>query len=496
MKLQHLFSIFPGLPEEKLSTLEVSGLFQDARQVIPGSVFVAVRGQKFDGHDFLPEAVSKGVAAVVVENRSKVPGNFSGFVLQVPDTRQALDILASRFYWDPSQELFCVGVTGTNGKTSITYLVESLLNEGGHKTAVMGTINHHLGPTVFPSSMTTPEPILLQSRLREFRNQGATALAIEVTSHALDQKRVDSIAFNTVVFTNLTHDHLDYHRSMKSYFESKQRLFTDFLWRTNKRPVHAVVNVGDAYGRKLRIAQPAELITYGPQDADFTFQILNTDFSSTQFILKTPWSKDEINLPLCGAHNVQNAVAALAVGVSAGIKWPLLLKAIQQFPGVPGRLQVIPGFSRHVLVDYAHTPDALENVLTALQKVRSAKKAKNKISVIFGCGGDRDKGKRPVMAEIALKNSDRVIVTSDNPRNEDPLVIINEILQGIPASDRSQVTVLPDRAQAIRETISTSQPDDVILIAGKGHEDYQIIGGEKRPFSDFEIARTVLQEIE
>jgi UDP-N-acetylmuramoyl-L-alanyl-D-glutamate--2,6-diaminopimelate ligase len=493
MKLQHLFAVFPGLPEEKLSTLEVSGLFQDARQVTPGSVFIAVRGGKFDGHDFLPDATQKGAAALVVQDKSKVPADFGGFVLQVPDTRHALDILASRFYWDPSNEMFCAGVTGTNGKTSTTYMIEALLNGGGHKTAVMGTVNHHLGTHVWPSDMTTPEPIALQNRLREFRNRGATAVAMEVSSHALHQKRVESVSFNAAVFTNLTRDHLDYHGNMNEYFDSKQRLFTDLLWHTMKNPSYAVVNIADSAGRKLRVAQPAEIITYGPKEADLTYQILETDFTFTRFLLKTRWSKDEIKLPLCGTHNVQNALAALGVGIAAQVKWKILLQALEKFEGVPGRLQTVPGYSRHVLVDYAHTPDALENVLTALQKVRGQKKSKNKISVIFGCGGDRDRGKRPLMAKIAKKYADKVVITSDNPRTENPQDIINDILQGISASDRSQVTVLPDREQAIRETISTSQPDDVILIAGKGHEDYQVIGREKRPFSDFDIAKRVLQ---
>jgi UDP-N-acetylmuramoyl-L-alanyl-D-glutamate--2,6-diaminopimelate ligase len=495
MKLQQLFADFPGLPEEKMSQLEITGLFQDARQVMPGSVFVALWGQKFDGHDFLSDAVVRGVAAIVVEDKKKVPESFSGFILQVPDSRQALDILANRFYWDPSKELFCVGVTGTNGKTSITYLIEALLNEGGHKTAVMGTINHHLGETVWPSDMTTPEPIALQRSLREFRNNGATAVAMEVSSHALEQKRADSIAFNAAVFTNLTRDHLDYHGTMEKYIEAKQKLFTDLMWKTTKRPSFAIVNVADKWGRRLKIAEPTATLTYGTKDADLVYSILEVDFSSTRFKLQTPWSKDEILLPLCGVHNVQNAVAALGVGVAAGIKWPVLLEALKRFQGVPGRLQAVSGFSKHVLVDYAHSPDALENVLRALQEIRTQKKAKNKIWVVFGCGGDRDKGKRPEMAKVAVEYADQVIVTSDNPRTENPMDIIEGILKGIPEGEMSKVIAEVDRAKAIRHAISTSAAEDVILIAGKGHEDYQIVGQEKRPFSDFDVARRVLQEL-
>jgi UDP-N-acetylmuramoyl-L-alanyl-D-glutamate--2,6-diaminopimelate ligase len=495
MKLQHLFAIFPGLPEEKMSTLEVTGLFQDARKVIQGSVFVAIKGLKSDGHDFLSDAMNKGATALVVQDKSKVPAQFTGFVLQVPDTRQALDILASRFYWDPAQELFCVGVTGTNGKTSTTYLIESLLNAGGHKTAVMGTVNHHLLEHVWASEMTTPEPIALQKRLREFRSLGATAVAMEVSSHALEQKRADSVAFNAAVFTNLTRDHLDYHGTMENYFESKQKLFTDLLGKTNKFPSFAIVNVGDKFGRRLMVAGNSEILTYGPKDADLTYKIEEVDFASTKFSLAAPWSKDEIVLPMCGPHNVQNAVAALAVGAAAGVPWKILVEALKRFTGVPGRLQIVPDHSRHVMVDYAHSPDALENVLTALQKVRQTKKSDNKIWVVFGCGGDRDKGKRPVMGQIAVKYADQVVVTSDNPRTENPGSIINDILEGISSSEREKVLVIQDRAQAIRESLSTSKPGDVILIAGKGHEDYQIIGTEKFPFSDFEVAAKVLREI-
>lgn len=477
-----------------MSQLEVSGLFQDARQVVPGSVFIAVRGGKFDGHDFLSEAIAKGASALVVQDKEKVPEHFSGFVLQVPNSRQVVDILASRFYSDPSQELFCVGVTGTNGKTSVTYLIEALLNQAGHKTAVMGTVNHHLGEKIWASEMTTPEPISLQKRLREFRSLGATAVAMEVSSHALDQKRADSVFFNAAVFTNLTRDHLDYHGTMDEYFEAKQKLFLDLMWRSPKKPIFAIVNVADRWGRKLRVAQNAEILTYGPKDADLIYEIIEVDFSFTRFRLTTPWSKDDIKLPMCGTHNVQNAVAALGVGAAAGIKWSVLIQALQDFSGVPGRLQAVSGFSRHVLVDYAHSPDALDNVLRALQKIRDDKKTKNKIWVIFGCGGDRDKGKRPLMAEVAVRGADQVIVTSDNPRTEDPDIIIEEILKGVPVSEKSRVLVQVDRELAIRECLSMAQPEDVILIAGKGHEDYQIIGTEKRPFSDFAVAKKYLQE--
>ncbi len=479
-----------------MSSLEISGLFQDARAVVPGSVFVAVRGQKFDGHNFIKEAVQKGASALVLENKSQVPADFSGFILEVPDSRQALDILASRYYWDPGQELFCVGVTGTNGKTSITYLVESILNQAGHRTGVMGTVNHHLGEKVFPTEMTTPDPIALQKRLKEFKELGATAVALEISSHALDQKRADSVPFNAVVYSNLTRDHLDYHGTMENYFKAKQRLFTDLMENSPKFPTFAIINIADAWGRKLRVHEKTELLTYGTKDSDLRFEILEVNFSYTRFKLIAPWGKSEIKLPLCGTHNVLNALAAVGVGVAAGIKWDLILKGLENFSGIPGRLQMVPNSQdRHVLVDYAHSPDALENVLKALSQVRKTRKSKSKIHLVFGCGGDRDKGKRPLMAVIALKYSDQVIVTSDNPRTEDPEQIIRDVMAEISPSDQNRIHSTIDRASAIREAIKKSDSDDVVLIAGKGHEDYQIIGAEKKPFSDFLSAQQALKEL-
>lgn len=495
MTLNHLFSILPGLSDNPLShEVEVSGIFNDARLVIPGSVFVAIRGSKLDGHTFVRDAIQKGAIALVVEDRTVVPLEYAGFVLQVPNSREALDLLASRFYWEPGQELFCVGVTGTNGKTSVTYMTEAILNAGKIPTGVIGTVNHHLGEKVWPSEMTTPDPIFLQKRLREFRSEGAMAVAIEVSSHALDQKRVDSVPFNTVIFTNLTRDHLDYHQTMDQYFEAKQRLFTDLLWKTEKRPCFAIINTADKYGRRLRVADPAVLWTYGAKDSDIRFEILKMDFALTHFKVQTPMGDGEVHLPMSGTHNVMNALAALGAGLSAGLPLSLCISALNQFTGVPGRLQSIPGpHDLSVFVDYAHSPDALENVLSALRKVRENLGSSARIWTLFGCGGDRDKGKRPLMAQMALKYSDEVVITSDNPRTEDPEVIINDILTGVTTPEKSKTTVVVDRKEAILQTIRKAQPGDVILIAGKGHEDYQIIGKEKFPFSDVKIAEEALR---
>jgi len=495
MKLSQLFSVIPDISEESLPhEVELSGLFNDARKVVPGSVFVAIRGTAADGHSFIPDAIAKGAVALVVEDRSKVPASYPGFVLQVPNTREILDILACRFYLDPGQELFCVGVTGTNGKTSVTYMTEAILNAGQIPTGVIGTVNHHLGDKVWPSEMTTPDPIFLQKRLREFRSEGALAVAMEVSSHALDQKRVHSVPFNTVIFTNLTRDHLDYHGTMENYFEAKQKLFTDLLWSTTKSPCFAIINTADKYGRRLHVADPAVLWTYGAADSDIRYQILGMDFALTHFKVWTPMGDGEIRLPMSGTHNVLNALAALGAGLSAGLPLSLCISALEKFTGVPGRLQSVPN-SRDisVFVDYAHSPDALENVLTALNSVRESLKSSARIWTVFGCGGDRDKGKRPLMAKTALKFSDHVVITSDNPRTEDPQAVIQDILTGVTSSDKSKTTVIVDRKEAIHQALQSAQPGDVVLIAGKGHEDYQIIGKEKLPFSDVKVAQEALQ---
>lgn len=494
MNLQQLFSVLPGVPESGLADIEVSGLYNDARKVTPGGVFVAIRGVKLDGHVFLPDAIDKGASALVVEDADKVPKEYKGLVVRVQNCRESLDLLASHFYDDPGLDLFCVGVTGTNGKTSVTYMVEAILNKGRIPTGVIGTVNHHLGDQVWPSDMTTPDPIFLQKRLREFCDAGAKAVAIEVSSHALDQKRVESVPFNTVIFTNLTRDHLDYHETMEKYLEAKQRLFTDLLWKTEKHPSFAIINTNDKYGRRLKVAGPSVLWTYGNKDSDLRYEILRMDFALTHFKVYTPSESVDVFLPMSGVHNVMNALAAIGTGLSAGLTLQHCAEALGDFTGVPGRLQAVPNNKKvSVFVDYAHSPDALENVLTALTKVRENLKSSAKIWTIFGCGGDRDKGKRPLMAEMAAKYSDRVVVTSDNPRTEDPQTILNEVLKGIPSSYAANSEAILDRKDAIEQTLLKADDGDVILIAGKGHEDYQIIGTQKFPFSDVLVAEEALK---
>ncbi|MBX3016740.1 MAG: UDP-N-acetylmuramoyl-L-alanyl-D-glutamate--2,6-diaminopimelate ligase [Bdellovibrionaceae bacterium] len=477
------------------------------------SVFVAVRGTKVDGHDYLAQVLASGAAAAVVAEESRVQELVRSGKLQispadppvvlVPDTRLALDVLARRLFYDPSHRLLCFGVTGTNGKTSSVYLLEHLLTFAKMPTGVLGTINHHLGEKVWESTHTTPDPVRLQSRLNEMKELGAQAIAMEVSSHALDQHRADGVQFNIVLFTNLTRDHLDYHQTEEAYFKAKERLFTELLWSSQKVPLFAVVNTDDAWGRRLRISGRAGLFTIGQnKDADFRFEVLAQDFAGQRFMLHTPLGDFEGELPLIGKHNLYNAVGAIAAVTAAGLSPDRSLLALKNFGGIPGRLQRVPDrLDRYIFVDYAHTPDALENVLRTLNEIRASlqkgagasSEHPPRILTLFGCGGDRDKGKRPQMAQIAARLSDEIWITSDNPRGEDPAQILREIRAGIPEMPADRVHEDLDRAKAIGHIIRAARPGDVVLIAGKGHEDYQEIQGEKRPFSDVAIAADVLK---
>ena len=496
----NLSELIKSLTDYKLNQLqdkEILGVTSDSRKIQQGWLFVAVRGSQQDGHFFLLDATLRGAVALIVEDPQNVPAEFIGVVIRVKDGREALDRLASCFYGDPSRDLFMFGVTGTNGKTSITYLIEHILNHHRVPTAVIGTIDHHFEDQKFPTTMTTPDPVSLQSRLHEFKQAGAKAVAMEVSSHALDQHRVDGVHFNTVIFSNMTRDHLDYHHTMKNYFHAKQRLFQDLLWWTWKIPSFAIVNVDDSYGRRLQVAGSSVMLTYGQRDSDFQWTKKEMTFQGTKFELVTTLGTYQVSLPMMGLHNIQNAVAALAASFTAGVKLTDGVSALETFPGVPGRLQKVSSENSthsknvHVFVDYAHTPDALERVLQTLQEIRKQQRSKSKIRVVFGCGGDRDSGKRPLMALIAEKNADQVIVTDDNPRTENADKIFDDIRTGF---QKPQTIVFEhDRRKAIAFAIQQSEDEDVVLIAGKGHENYQILGTEVIPMSDVQMAKELLQ---
>lgn len=467
------------------SDIQVKGLCCDSRVLRADEVFFAIRGHSSDGHIYLDEVVLKDPAALVVESKTDVPRYFTGPVIVVPNSRAALDQWSAQFYDYPAKKLFCIGVTGTNGKTTSCYMLERIFNLNGWPTGVLGTIDHHFGRRVWETSLTTPDPITLHSRLRDFLNLGAKAAAFEVSSIAIEQNRATSIPFDAALFTNFSRDHLDYHNSMEQYFLAKQRLFSELLSSSMKKNPFAVLNADDPMIAKIKPSK-ARYVWFGQDTGDYSFRITSQSMSESRFEV----NGQDFSIATPGLHNVYNAVGALAIGHEAGIPWSNMQKALSQFTGAPGRLENVEN-SRglHVFVDYAHTDEALHSVLASLRNLMKHAKAKGKLWTVFGCGGDRDRGKRPLMAKVANENSDHVVLTSDNPRTEDPEEIVKDCLKGIP---KGAVHVEVDRKKAIAYALQTAKEGDVILIAGKGHENYQILGQEKVLFSDVKVVREFL----
>lgn len=493
MKLSQLFSIFPQLKWGDAANQDVKDVTQDSRQIKKGTVFVAIKGTSGDGHDYLTQAAQQGAIALVVEDEKNIPATYKGAIVKTTSTRAALDQIAQKFYDNPAQDLFCIGVTGTNGKTTITYMIEKILTHFGWPTGVLGTIDHHLGEHRWPSQLTTPDALTLQRRLKEFTALGARAVTFEVSSHALDQSRADSIPFKVAIFTNFTRDHLDYHGTMEKYFAAKEKLFHELLGE-HENTATAILNGDDPAIRKIRVHEGVTTWWYGTKDADFTFRILKSDLNGSLFHLSTPRGNTEIQLPTTGTHNVYNAVAATAAALAAGVSLSTAAEALQEFYGAPGRLEKVNNErGLYIFVDYAHTDDALRSVLRSLHELRVQGRQSGRIVTVFGCGGDRDKGKRPLMAKAAAEFSDAVIITSDNPRSEDPHAIIAQIQSGIPSHWKGELQIEPDRRQALHRALQTAREGDVILVAGKGHEDYQILGKEKFPFSDTGVLAELLK---
>ncbi len=487
MTLQQLLTLFGKIHWQQTSPgLAVAGVTSDSRKVSTNFVFVAVRGVTSDGHDYLDAAIKNGACAVVVESRQHIPSNYTGVVVEVLDTALAYASLLSEFYSKPEEKLISIGITGTNGKTSTSYLIEQILNHASVPCGVMGTIDHHFKQKKWQSTLTTPDTATFFQRLTDFVSLGAKAYAMEVSSHSLKQKRVPT-QFDVALFTNFTRDHLDYHQTMEDYFSSKQLLFTEHL--KTQGDVFAVLNADDETVKNVRVFPRAQKWIFGQTpDCDFYYRIIKTSIDGMDFEISEKKSAPiSYHTSMVGAHNVANCVGAVAVARCLGVRHETCQQALRSFSGVPGRLQRVPNLHRrHVFVDYAHTPDALEKVLSSLRGIKSAKA---NLITVFGCGGDRDQGKRPLMREVAEAFSDQVIVTSDNPRSEDPQAIIAQIMAG---TKSPQVTSEVDREKALQLAVQTSLPEDVIVIAGKGHEDYQIIGTQTLPFSDYDKMKTIL----
>jgi UDP-N-acetylmuramoyl-L-alanyl-D-glutamate--2,6-diaminopimelate ligase len=453
--------------------VEVSGLAYSSRSVVPGTLFFCVPGFRADGHDFAPDAVARGAVALVCQR----PLGLGVPEVIVDDVRAAMGPAAARFFGDPTAELDVVGVTGTNGKTTTAFLVRHLLEAGGRQTGLLGTVKRVVGGVEEEVERTTPEAIDLQATFRAMLDGGDRACAMEVSSHALELGRVAGIRFACRIFTNLTQDHLDFHETMEAYFAAKRRLFEE--------PGLSVVNVDDEYGR--RIAAEVECVTFGvDRDADYRARDVEFDLMGSRFRCETPDGDVELHSPLPGLFNVQNVLGAVAAARSLGVPAETIAEALPSFGRVPGRFEPVDeGQDFGVLVDYAHTPEALENVLAAAREV-----TRGRLHVVFGAGGDRDRGKRPLMGEAARRLADRVLVTSDNPRSEEPESIVDAIMEGAgPGAERET-----DRRRAIALAIETAEPGDVVVIAGKGHEQGQEFeNGRKEPFDDVTEARAALR---
>jgi len=478
MTLRELF----GAATVDAADVEVAALAYDNRQVTPGTVFFCVRGFTRDGHDFACDAIARGAVALVVDHAlgTGVPE------VVVDDVRAAMAPAAARLHGDPTAALRTIGITGTNGKTTSAYLVRALLEAAGEPTGLLGTVTSIIGAAEHPVARTTPEAIDLQATFAAMRAAGDTHCVMEVSSHALALGRADAIHWAAAIFTNLTQDHLDFHPTMDDYFAAKRRLFFD------GRPRVAVVNVDDPYGARLaaelrEAGEPARLVTVGidSADADLRATGIRSSFAGSTFTA----GDLELRSPLPGRFNVMNVLGAVAAVSALGVDDATIVAALPGAGRVPGRFEPVDeGQEFAVLVDYAHTPDSLENVLTAARPL-----AEGRLLCVFGCGGDRDRGKRPQMGEISARLADHTIVTSDNPRSEDPEAIVEEILIGI--DDRgTDVEAIVDRHAAIEAAIALAGPGDVVVIAGKGHEQGQEFEhGRKLPFDDVGVAREALR---
>lgn len=482
---------------------EINAITSRAQDVTPGDLFVAIKGFAVDGHDYIEQAVSQGAAAIVCEK--SVHTNVA--TVTVKNTRKALAQLAAVYYGHPSADLMIIGITGTNGKTTTSYIIENLLQAAGISVGVIGTINYRYGGDVFGTPVTTPESIDLQRMLYDMRAAGVTHVVMEVSSHALDLYRVHQCHFSLAVFTNFTQDHLDYHKDMDHYWACKRKLFMELLPASPGKTKHrAVLNVAVPKGLELAREIDLPFLSCGEgMGNDLNAISAQFDLNGIHARISSPQGDLNISSPLVGRHNLENIINAVGVGIALDVPAKTIVAGIESLDNVPGRLERVPNaHGRFVYVDYAHTPDALENSLLALRALTA-----DRIICVFGCGGDRDRDKRPKMGAIAGRLSDLMVVTSDNPRTEAPLEIIEEIVTGIVGACEYQYdlddlmhgftakgyVVVNDRRDAIELAVTASRPGDTLLIAGKGHEPYQVVGHQKFPFDDLLEAQTALADL-
>lgn len=469
---------------------EISGLAYDSRRVAPGHLFIAVPGFRADGHDFIPDALRRGATAVVVERPVALPADVA--VLEVASARRAMPAIAARFHGFPSRRMRVIGVTGTNGKTTTTHLIRAILMEQGQRVGLLGTVHNYIGDQVLPVEHTTPEAADLQELLAQMAAAGSDAAVMEVSSHALELHRVDDVEFDVAVFTNLTQDHLDFHGDLTAYREAKGKLFANLGAAAVKPgPRAAVLNADDPASTRYRELSRVPVITYGlAAPADVTARDITITPRGAGFTLVTPQGELPMQLKLTGRFNVYNSLAAVCAGLTEGISLDIIRRALERTSGVAGRLEAVEaGQPFGVFVDYAHTPDGLENVLAAARGFTGGR-----VIAVFGCGGDRDRTKRPQMGRIAAELADYAIITSDNPRSEEPAAIVQEVAAGFAERrpDPAAYELVVDRADAIARAVALARAEDVVVIAGKGHETYQIFRDRTIHFDDREVARAAI----
>lgn len=477
----------------------INSIHYNSKDVEKGGLFVAIKGLVADGHDYIDDAVKNGASVIITEKPVRAD---NAVVYCVTNSRKALAIISATFHNNPSHGMNIIGITGTNGKTTITYLLESILKKSGIKTGVIGTINYRYDDKEFQNPMTTPESLDLQKILFEMKRAGVTHVVMEISSHAIDLDRIEGCSIDSAVFTNLTQDHLDYHQSMEDYWDCKKRLFTDFLPVCGKtKKITAIINTKNSYGKELVSILNYPVITTGTIDSDVKPMNVSLTIDGITASVSTPVGEFELNSSIIGEHNLENILNAVGAAIASGISLEAIKTGLENV-SIPGRLEKIFNNRKiSVFVDYAHTPDALKNVLSTIKPLTSGK-----VICVFGCGGDRDTSKRPQMGKIAEKHSDRLVVTSDNPRTENPNLIISHILNGIDGKSftgrsdefaRQEESKLhyiePDRQKAIRYSINSAKQGDSVLIAGKGHETYQITNTGTIDFDDRKEAKTALE---
>ena len=478
MRLKELLKGIDYIRIEGVQDIGIEDLYYDSREVTPNSLFFCIKGLTVDGHDFAPQAVAKGAKVLVLERDVDVDGDITKVF--VPNSKTAMAYMAKNFYRNPTKDINFIGVTGTNGKTTVTYLVKSILEKAGQKVGLIGTISNMIGDRKIPSKFTTPESLELQKLLREMADENVDSVVMEVSSHSLALGRVEGCEYDIGVFTNLSQDHLDFHANMEEYRDAKAKLFTQSKL--------AIINEDDKNGRWIKKRVPTKVFTYGIyKDADIYARELEITDRGVAFHLHTPSGSIPINLAIPGIFSIYNGLAAASICYNLGISLEIIAQGLQEVKGVDGRFELLDtGTDYSVILDYAHTPDGLENILTTAKEF-----AKGRIITLFGCGGDRDHGKRPIMGEIAGKYSDLCIITSDNPRSEDPMDIINDIVPGVEKTG-CDYTIIENRREAIEYALAQAQKDDIVILAGKGHETYQILKDKTIPFDEKQIVAEIL----